>query len=176
MERVETIDMKCDFLLKKVEQLTAINKQLSTCVHSLKQYIKSGAKVFLPTFLCFDSMTYPDLTLSADSKTVRMLEDSDCICHGNWFLSMQSLAEMGNKFTVSLREISGKEEASVGVTLRDASNNFSSKKGSWMLKLLKDSNCSLYSNVGAHTKFTCLSKINDDCSLCVRLDSFNELL
>ena len=110
-------------------------------------------------------MTVPNFTLSADRKTVR----KNAGANGKYgFLSEQSLAAMGNKFTVELTT-SG-SDLMVGVALRDVDHDdgYGMREGSWMLLLGKASNCCFYCNDDDGTEFTTRTEISDGCLLCVR--------
>ena len=166
MERVEPkADVRNDLLENQV-------KQLSARVKFLEHLIRAPAKVEGPRF---EDVSVPDFTLSADRKTAsRHVGNGNGGWHG--FLSKQSLAAMGNKFTVKLTP--NGEDLSVGVALRNADpyDGFNNTEGCWMLQLGAGPSCCFCSNGNNGTEFSTQTEIVDGSRLSVRLDPLNKLL
>ena len=170
MERLEsTADVKCEFLVKQMEKLTASNKQLTTRVKSLEELISGTPdKVERPLFA---AVNIPNLTLSADRKTVTRNSGS------GWqgFISEQSILAMGNRFTLTLTNIGSNILVGVAKRGTDLANGFHSKAGSWMLYIVSGSTYYLYSN-GIGIAINSRIPIANGSQLTVRLDPINEVI
>lgn len=126
LERIETTtDVKCEFLVKQVEQLTS---RLS----HLEELLGVGKDVQHPVFAEFGN--YP-CTLSDDRRKLTVLKNYG----GRWqeFLSEQPLSSMGHKFQISLDVLEDHSSVMIGVAKRNTPTNAGvySKAGSWMLCL-----------------------------------------
>lgn len=169
LERLETTaDVKCDFLLRQVEQLTVSNKELSARLKSIEEIFGAPERVERPLFA---AVNVPNFTISADRRTVSKNPNTNCAWQG--FLSEHSIAAMGNKFTVALANWG--TNLMVGVARRgiDPTGGLYSKAGSWMLYFSGGSTHCFYSNGGGAAVSTRIETSNGS-QITVRLDPFNE--
>ena len=165
LERLEsTADVKCEFLVKQVEQLAASNKELSDSVKYLTQALGLPEKVQSPLFAAFNNTNF---TLSADRKT--LVKNAGT---GNWwqgFVSELSLVAISNRFTLSFTTTHS--NLMVGVVKRgtNPTNGFCSKTGSWMLHLCQGSIDHFYYN-GSATAVSNRTSITNGSRLTVCLE------
>ena len=177
MVRLEsTADVKCEFLVKQMEQLTASNKQLSARVNFLEEFIAGTPdKVERPLFAAVNMHNF---TISSDRKTIT--RNSNDTSGWQSVFSEQTVAAMGNRFTLTL--INMGTELSVGVAKRGTgtspANGLHSNAGSWMLFFASGFTEAFYSN-GSYTELSdssSESRTGNGCQLTVRLDPLNELI
>ena len=170
MERLEsTADVKFEVLKKQMEQLTASNKQLTARVKSLEELnARIPDKFERPMFA---AVNVPNYTLSSDRKT--LTRNGGLGWQG--FLSEQSIAAMGNRFTLILTNMG--TNIMVGVAKRGTSpaNGLYSKAGSWMLYIGYGSTYYLRSN-NTSTLVNPSKPIANGSQLKVRLDPIDELI